>query len=311
MPFYSWVRAGFLLYLIAPQTQGAKVLYQSHVHPFLQEHENSIEDFIASAHAQLKTAGLNYLKQAIELLKQNLLGQAPSPQSAPTPASASTPARSYTQTLIARFNLPDARPAFPTPSMGGAIGGAQSSAENFYGLLASAVSAVSGSGTKLTPVDHDDAADQLNKSGTLIPPSLSGADRLSFISDQRERLSILLTALNKEASNAKTESTAQSPKLNTPEPSMVSGLDGTSAEPDRPASAMGALSRNKSEADFEKIEYDIASEERPVVKARSGSWMPWSWGGRGVQSVDAVVESDAAVVTTTKNDTASSSATDL
>src|SRR5438045_430888 len=61
IPFYPWIRAGFLLYLISPQTQGAKVLYQTYLHPFLEEHEIAIEDFISSAHDRAKEAGINYL----------------------------------------------------------------------------------------------------------------------------------------------------------------------------------------------------------------------------------------------------------
>lgn len=134
IPFYPWIRAGFLLYLIAPQTQGARLLYQDHVHPFLQEHETAIEDFISSAHDRAKTAGINYLKQAIELLKGRLLGLPP-PQPTPPPAPTNLP---YTQSLIARFNLPSARPAMPSGGVGSA---ATSTAADFYALLASAVSA--------------------------------------------------------------------------------------------------------------------------------------------------------------------------
>lgn len=296
------MRAGFLLYLIAPQTQGAKVLYQTRVHPFLQEHETSIEDFIASAHEQAKTAGLNYLKQVIELLKQNLLGQAPSEQVAPAPSS--TTPRSYTQSLIARFNLPDARPAFPTPSMGGAIGGAQSTAADFYSLLASAVSAASGTGTKNTPVDHDIAAHQLSKSGVLVPPSLTGRDRISFITDQRNRLSILLSALDKEAISTTSDGISASSHISAH--SLSECLDGVGPEIERPMSAMSGLSKSRSEVDFEKIESDVGSEDRPLPKPKTGSWMPWSWGGRGVQSVDSIMEKNIV-----DNDKAKSSAVDL
>merc|ERR1712000_703496 len=126
VPFYAWIRLGFLLYLILPQTQGAKVLYLSHVHPWLQTNERSIDDFISSAHDRAKAAGYTYLKQAVELIKQNLLGL---PPKEPTPPS--TPSTfSYTQSLIARFNLPSARPAFPAMP-------ATSTATDFYSLLAS------------------------------------------------------------------------------------------------------------------------------------------------------------------------------
>ncbi|KAJ8119056.1 hypothetical protein ONZ43_g3871 [Nemania bipapillata] len=66
VPFYSWIRLGFLLWLVLPSTQGARVLYEGYLHPYLEENELAIEDFIASAHDRFKEAGIRYLKQAIE-----------------------------------------------------------------------------------------------------------------------------------------------------------------------------------------------------------------------------------------------------
>jgi receptor expression-enhancing protein 1/2/3/4 len=260
------------LYLIAPGTQGAKILYQNHVHPFLYEHEVAIDDFISSAHERAKTAGLTYLKQAIELLKQHLLGLPPAKPSPPaTPTSLS-----YTQSLIARFNLPSARPTFPTGST------AANTATDFYTLLASAVSAAT-SGAPSASTDNTQARD-LSNSGTLIPPTMSGADRITFIATQRERLSTLLSALDKEALNLNAYATPRHV------PSM--SLDGhqtpgSSEDQPRPASAMSGLSKSRSEVDFERIENDEDTDsnapQKPSYRRQasitgSGSWMPWSWG---------------------------------
>lgn len=289
IPFYPWIRAIFLLYLIAPQTQGAKILYQQHVHPFLEEHENAIEDFITSAHDRAKTAGLNYLKQAFELFKEHALGLPPAkPSPAETPA-----AMSYTQSLIARFNLPNARPTFPATGTSRAAGAA-STATDFYALLSSAVSAATSAGIRSSYSNTDGPSRDLSNSGTLIPPSMAGADRMSFIAAQREKLSILLSALDKEASELKAEDSTQKSKSNRV-PSMLfdgasnldedtpMGLDGV-----RPASAMSVrsgMSKSRSELDFEKIEKDeSANEERPVIRERSGSWLPWSWGTKSAES---------------------------
>ncbi|KAI9729612.1 MAG: hypothetical protein M1818_008459 [Claussenomyces sp. TS43310] len=279
IPFYPWIRAAFLLYLIAPQTQGAKVLYQEHVHPFLHEHEVAIEDFIASAHERAKTAGLSYLKQAIDLLKQHLLGLPP-PQPTPPPPSS----LSYTQALINRFNLPSARPA---TSIGNA---ATSTATDFYSLLASAVSAATassavnqfqqGSGTTR---DND-----LSNSGTLIPPTILGRDRMSFITAQRERLSILLTALDKEAIDIKTQEAGRS-SGSSPLPGATLDGSGGEGELPRPASAMSAVSKGRSELDFEKIENDGEDDPaRPEQdRTRSSSWLPWSWSAKTPEPVKA------------------------
>ncbi|CAG8959909.1 hypothetical protein HYFRA_00013181 [Hymenoscyphus fraxineus] len=269
IPFYSWFRLGFLLYLILPQTQGARVLYQSHVGPFLYENELAIDEFISSAHERAKAAGLNYLKQAIEFVKQNLLGH---PPREPTPPA--TPTRySYTQTLMARFNLPSAKPAPPTHT------GSGGTATDFYSLLASAVSAATSRDGGITSSTRD-----LSNSGTLIPPSVQGEERLSFIAAQRERLSILLSALDKEAN------TLQNNPVRAKRVGSIHLDGGSEEEPiERPKSSASGLSSRKSEADFEKIDAESGNEGSDPQKKRnvnSGSWLPWSWGAHPAASVD-------------------------
>ncbi|KAH6707761.1 TB2/DP1, HVA22 family-domain-containing protein [Leptodontidium sp. 2 PMI_412] len=285
VPFYAWIRLGFLLYLILPQTQGAKVLYQSHVHPWLQTNERSIDDFISSAHDRAKAAGYTYLKQAVELIKQHLLGL---PPKEPTPPS--TPSTfSYAQSLIARFNLPSARPAFPAMP-------ATSTATDFYSLLASAVSAA----TSRDPTSASSQPRDLSNSGMLIPPSVTGEERLSFISAQRERLAILLSALDKEANTLQ----GQSVKPSTPRqvPSMFFDGSSGSEEEERPISSMGGLSTRKSEADFEKIEAESGAEEAETVRRQvkrssgSASWMPWSWGAKTDGATDTEMSGTHTVV---------------
>jgi len=277
IPFYPWLRAGFLLYLIAPQTQGARVMYQEYVHPFLHEHEVAIEDFIASAHERAKTAGLSYLKQAIDLVKQHALGL---PPSKPPPAASSS--LSYTQSLINRFNLPSARPSFPASNFGNA---ATSTATDFYSLLASAVTAATASPAAYNSQFNFDGTQNgdLSNSGTLIPPTVQGSDRMSFISAQRERLSILLSALDKEASELKTQGPSES--ASSPEPNM--SVDGNEDAQIRPSSAMSGLSKSRSELEFERIDTDVEEEPaRPGQnRTRSGTWLPWSWGAKAVEPV--------------------------
>jgi receptor expression-enhancing protein 1/2/3/4 len=251
-------------------------LYQDHVHPFLQEHETAIEDFISSAHDRAKTAGINYLKQAIELLKERLLGLPP-PQ--PTPPAAPTNL-SYTQSLIARFNLPSARPTMPSGGVGSA---ATSTAADFYALLASAVSAATAASpyaTQSSRPDHEQERD-LSNSGTLIPPTIQGSDRMSFIAAQRERLSILLSALDKEASSLKMQDAPSGQRRLSN--MLLDGNSSSESEQARPPSAMSGLSKSRSELDFEKIEKDDENGEdhTPVpsfISQSSGSWLPWSWG---------------------------------
>ncbi|PBP26866.1 HVA22 family TB2/DP1 protein [Diplocarpon rosae] len=278
IPFYAWIRLGFLLYLILPQTQGAKVLYQSHVHPWLQENERSIDDFISSAHDRAKAAGYTYLKRAIELLKQHLLGLPPKePTPPPTPSTSS-----YTQSLMARFNLPSARSAFPV--------GAANTATDFYSLLASAVNAATS-----RDLASDAQPRDLSNSGTLIPPTVRGDERLSFISAQRERLAILLSALDKEASTLQKQPADPSRHV----PNMF--FHGSSEGEERRTSATSGLSTRKSEHDFEKIEAESGAEEtdilhRQTIQRSTGStssWMPWSWGAKEDGRTEADADADA------------------
>lgn len=167
---------------------------------------------------------------------------------------------------MARFNLPSARPAVPA--------NATSTATDFYALLASAV----------TAANPTNQSRDLSNSGTLIPPTVHGEDRLSFIAAQRERLSILLSALDKEANTLSNPAPKPSPRH---VPSMFFDGAEEDKEADRPVSG---LSSRKSEADFEKIEAESGTEDLGKKRQVSGgSWLPWSW---GVQSVEKEAQID-------------------
>ncbi|KAK3503785.1 TB2/DP1, HVA22 family-domain-containing protein [Neurospora crassa] len=311
VPFYAFMRFVFLLYLVLPQTQGARVIYQTHIEPWLEANEGQIEDFIASAHERLKAAGLAYLKQAIEYVKTQVLGMPPTP---PEPASASygggagasQTAQSYTQSLLARFNVPSARPGGANNASGGALG------TDFYSFLSSAVTAASnaysnkGSGTQF---DRDVTPTPGTGGGasSLVPESIRGVDaRISFIEAQRERLNTVLNALDREASQLQ----------NNPQQSGVPGFSfdgadigltssagnpwqGSNSRSGKNSRSMsehssvsgGGLSRNRSEADFEKLEAESGEEEimddngrrvrhRPAPNAQGSSgWFGWGAGG--------------------------------
>jgi hypothetical protein len=197
---------------------------------------------------------------------------------------------SYAQSLMARFNLPSARTAVPAS-------GGISTATDFYSLLASAVTAA----TAQNPASSSPSqAQDLSNSGTLIPPSFKGEERLNFIAAQRERLAILLSALDKEATNLQSN-TAQT-TVRGRVPSMF--FDGSTSDEEvteRPKSAMSGLSglsTRKSEPDFEKIEAESGVEDaenerrqaKRTTSGTSGSWLPWSWGGKSEYApVDAVM----------------------
>lgn len=240
LPFYSYFRLFTLSYLVLPQTQGARLLYQSHIHPFLAYHEAEIDNFITHAHNHARAAGLSSLKRFIDFVKENILGLPPKAQ----PSSLPIREGSYAQNLLSRFNLPSARQGFAAP------------AGDFYGLLSAALGQVNAGGSREAQME------EMSRSGTLIPRGMtSAAEKITFLSTQRERLRLLLNALDKEASELSNEDKIQMDverRLNVTDDS---------------------LRRSRSEAEFEAIEKEEWSGDRERSEnqktTRKQSWMPW------------------------------------
>ncbi len=278
IPFYAWLRAAFLLWLILPQTQGARLLYTFHVAPFLQENERAIDDFISSSHERAKAAGLTYLRQLIELAKEHILGFPPKAAAAAQPP----PNMNYAQSLLARFNLPAAKPAF---------GAAAATSGDVYGLLANAVAAYAGSNSSATQP-------------RLVPESIRGPERQSFIAAQRERLTFLLSALDREAATPVTPLEPNTPgggregpfydgnSQSLPHEDALSEAEQLQG---RNISSAGlsdlSLTKSMSVGDFVKVDekdegLQMAGKQEEVIRPKvdrdnSGSgWMPWGWGSK-------------------------------
>lgn len=245
LPFYSSLRLLLLCYLVLPQTQGAKLIYQTHIHPFLAHHEHDIDNLIISAHERAKSAGLIYLKRAIDFVKENLLGIQPKARPGTPPSHGGN----YAQSLLSRFNLPSAREGLAAP------------AGDFYGLLSAALGTTNAtSGTSSREVQVED----LSRSGTLIPPGMTSAsEKITFLSTQRDRLRVLLSALDKEADGLG------------PEATIERDVDKRMAG----AQLGEGLRESRSETEFEEIGRDDLSGER--AKPQTSSWMPWAWGAKG------------------------------
>jgi hypothetical protein len=323
IPFYVYIRLLFLLYLVFPQTQGARLIYEKYIHPKLEENESAIEEFIASAHERLRRAGIDYIKRAIEVVKTSVLGLPPTPEAAASPPEPQT-AQSYTQALLARFTLPSARWTATTPGTGPSTGAPSSTAAaDFYNLLASAVSSAmsaattgSGSASGATPGGGGGAAAASavpSALSMLIPESIRSASapaRVSFIQAQRERLRIVLSALDREEAAAAAGQDLGAQELREKEKpgsmgsiSVVSdnGAGGASSRRSLSEQSIASgLSKSRSEADFEKLEAESGEEmdmqgvdtpsggggaRRRVAgqddEARSGGWLPWGWGTGG------------------------------
>jgi len=244
VPFYAYFRLLILSYLVLPQTQGAKLLYQTYIHPFLAHHEHDIDKFIISAHDRAKAVGLTYLKRAIEFVKENVLGVQPKARSAESMATGGN----YTQSLLSRFNLPSARDGLAAP------------AGDFYSLL----SAAAGSVKTNSGASREMQAEDLTRSGTLIPQGMTSAsEKMTFLSTQSERLRVLLSALDKEASDLGTETAI--------EKDVEKRLTGEQLG--------DGLRKSKSEAEFEEIGKDELKGEKEGKKAAGGYW---SWGAKAL-----------------------------
>jgi len=242
VPFYAYFRLLLLSYLVLPQTQGAKLLYQTHIHPFLAHHEHDIDKFITSAHNRARSAGLIYLKRAIEFIKENVLGMQPKA----TVADVDRPGANYAQSLLSRFNLPSARQGLAAP------------AGDFHGLLSAAVGSIS----TTSGASREVQAEDLSRSGTLIPQGMTTAsEKMTFLSTQRERLRVLLSALDKEANELGTEAAI--------ERDVDKRMAGTQLGE--------GLRKSKSEAEFEEVEKDGVQGGRQGKPAAAGGWMPWNW----------------------------------
>ncbi|OTA62321.1 hypothetical protein K449DRAFT_465099 [Hypoxylon sp. EC38] len=285
VPFYSYMRLFFLLYLVLPQTQGARVLYETYLHPYLEENETAIEDFIASAHDRLKAAGMAYLKRAIDLLRTQVLGMPPREEEREEETRATTTPQGYTQALLARFSVPAARWA---ANNAGAAG------SDFYNMLAGAVgAAASGLGG---PARNNEAS----STATLIPESIGGTEeKMSFIAAQKEKLALMMGALDKEArqlekSEEERRTAAEQARKDLRPGSMsLDGQEGLSRPPSG-HSVWSGISKSRSEVDFEKIDAESGAEEddsnlrrrapaaepSPPGSGRSG-WSFLGWGAVG------------------------------
>ncbi|EME88657.1 uncharacterized protein MYCFIDRAFT_209870 [Pseudocercospora fijiensis CIRAD86] len=274
IPFYSWIRLGVHLYLVAPGQQGCVFIYREHIHPFLEEHERQIDRFISDSHAKAKAAGLDAAKQVVEYVKVNVMGMQPRP---PTPP----PSRnvSYTTQLFNRFAMPSARQGL-----------AAAGTSDIFGLIGKALQQTTYGDAHTT----DTQARDLAASGTLIPPNLAGEEREDFVNTQRENLRTLLRAFDTEAMNsADAAASGSQPRSATPRPP-------TSRKSYLQALETDYMHRSRSESEFEDLGYEPMPDpdayrprpdeetRRPPPSRGSTGWSNWIWGNYGEK--DSVVD---------------------
>jgi len=292
VPFYSWMRLGVHLYLVVPgEQQGSVFVYKRYIFPFLDEHERQIDRFISDSHAQLKAAGMDAVKRAIEYVRVQILGQ---PARPPTPPASRNV--SYTNQLFERFAMPSARNlggyadvagAFASNFGSSAPAGSTAPAADIFGLLGKAFQSATGTSQQgSTHADPRIQARDLARSGTLIPPDLRGAERDDFVRAAKHRLQTYLMAMD------------AADELGPP---VSAGLTSGHRSANK---SYDALSRSRSESEFEDLGYDDREDESvtpaanmpdpedylrgAVGRETHGShaggekgWSKWVWGDYG------------------------------
>lgn len=68
IPFYFYVKLGFFVWLMAPQTKGAEVFYKNVLKPILVANKDKIEQFIA----EVKGSAMEIKKGAIDAAKEEM-----------------------------------------------------------------------------------------------------------------------------------------------------------------------------------------------------------------------------------------------
>ncbi|EEA24768.1 hypothetical protein TMatcc_007869 [Talaromyces marneffei ATCC 18224] len=260
-PFYSWIRLFFLSYLVLPQTQGARILFQEYVDPFFEQHEREIEEFIGHAHERAKALGLQYFYQLIDIIREKVLGmpsQQQQQQMAPPQAAGAT---GYAQALLSRFNLPSAN-AVP--------GAAAAAGADWFSMVTTALSTATSSSTAPTQ-SREAQIEQLSASGAFDTEQykhLSRSQKARLYSSQREKLEVLAAALQKEET-----------RLHNTTPGSSDDDDDDLAYGHGPA----PLHKNASEHSFDQIDADELSGSRYPAGNEGGSggggWTSGWFGG--------------------------------
>lgn len=195
-----------------------------------------------------------YVEAGIEWVKVNLLGFAPRQPDQPRPAG-----QTYAQSLMSRFQMPSAR-----------------GSNDLYGLVNQALSGASALYGANAPAQAADLS-RGGATANLVPDSIrNNDDRLNYVASQRQRLETLLQAFDREGENIRTQQTSGSRYH-----------EGSSRSGDGGGSSGGGLARNRSDAEFDRIERDELHPggERPpypttppaLGRRTSSGWMPWNW----------------------------------
>lgn len=136
------------------------MLYQQYIDPFLFRHEREIEEFLNRGHERAKTLGLQYFYQAIELIREKVLGL---PPQQPQQGGAAPPSgvAGYAQSIFSQFSAPS----------GGSSGNAPAPANDWFSSVSSAIGGqreadTDGSGSPLRKNRSDNSFHHVNHEDT-------------------------------------------------------------------------------------------------------------------------------------------------
>lgn len=290
LPFSAYLRLFLRLWLLLPgESQGASLAYRAYVQPFLHQHERDIETFINDVHGQGKRLAAEWMRQVVEWIKVQLLGQSAAQVQAHQEEKEANKDVPYTQRLLAVFNTPPT--SNQTSNDTATTSNGTTAAATFNSALQQATTALAYAAAASTstpwsssssaapthdvtqPQPHNTQTNLTDTLAALIPAHLSSpAERLGYVSAQKDRLRALLGAFEREEASV-----------------------GQSLTP--PAGEAADLKKSGSEADFDRIEHvEIPAVEsemkqvgRPGVQ-KTKSWGAWAWGGKGAAVVDGGVK---------------------
>ena len=66
IPYWSWIRLGLFVWLLLPQFNGSKVVYDSVLAPFIRENKEFIQTWIAKAKQASSKAAAQAMKEATD-----------------------------------------------------------------------------------------------------------------------------------------------------------------------------------------------------------------------------------------------------
>ncbi|RPA79271.1 hypothetical protein BJ508DRAFT_143507 [Ascobolus immersus RN42] len=268
LPFYQEIKAGFMLWLVMPHFKGATRLYLEQIHPFLEQYEQEIEDFISSSHDKAKSVGIR---------RHPAPGQQ---EVASSSAGSSSSNESYAQNLLSRFRMNPITPYKPQAST------------DFYSFLSSALlqnasgdkGPTSGGAIGAASASAPGSGSEPGILTSLFGPSTASvapSEQIGIIAQHRDRLRALLHVLDREASK-------------TPEPTPIAAAAAEAAPEDHLRSP--ALSKSESLVNLEDFDHvnlseadtpGSSTEEQPKLQKRDSYW---SWFAKSSQASTPVVE---------------------